>query len=76
MEALKVELAARAKFKVNDVVNWRGTVYHVVARYYRRWMDEIVYDLKEIVPPKKSFRFQKKVREKDMEPWPMEQELG
>ncbi|MBP7409393.1 MAG: hypothetical protein KA941_11605 [Flavobacteriales bacterium] len=75
MEAIKAELQARARFKVNDAVYWRGAVYHVVARYYRRWMDEIVYDLKEIVPPKKSFRFQKKVREKEMELWTMEKEL-
>ncbi|MBP7408918.1 MAG: hypothetical protein KA941_09180 [Flavobacteriales bacterium] len=50
----------------------RGTVYHVVGRYYRRWIDEIVDDREEVVPPEKSFRFQKNVREKDMEPWTKE----
>jgi len=47
-------------------------VYHVVGRYYRRWIDEIVDDREEVVPPEKSFRFQKNVREKDMEPWTKE----
>lgn len=76
MESIKAELQARAKYKVNDAVYWRGAVYRVEARYYRRWMDEIVYDLKEIVPPKRPSRFQKKVREKEMEPWSLAQELG
>ena len=47
-------------------------MYHVVGRYHRRWIDEIVDDREEVVPPEKSFRFQKKVREKDMEPWTKE----
>ncbi|MBK6830894.1 MAG: hypothetical protein IPG92_09270 [Flavobacteriales bacterium] len=34
--------------------------------------DEIVDDREEVVPPEKSFRFQKNVREKDMEPWTKE----
>ena len=75
MVPCKVDLLARAKFKVNDAVYWRGAVYRVEARYYRKWMVEIVYDLKEVVAPKESFRFQKKAREKEMEPWTMKEEI-
>ncbi len=32
MEDLKAELVARAKYKVNDAVYWRGTAYRVQAR--------------------------------------------
>jgi len=32
MEAIKAELQARARFKVNDAVYWRGTAYRVQAR--------------------------------------------
>ena len=76
MEGIKAELIARAKFKVYDAAYWRGTVYRVEARYYRRG------DGRDRVRPEgdsaaqESFRFQKKVREKDMEQWTMEKDLG
>jgi hypothetical protein len=62
------ELKARALFDVGAPVHWRGTVYRVTKRYWRRWNDTIVYDLKEVVPAGRSPRVQNKVREVDMHP--------
>lgn len=76
MEALLEVLQARAKYNVSDAVYWRGTVYHVTARYYRRSRDEMVYDLEEIVPPKKTGRLQKRVSEADLELWAKEKQCS
>lgn len=63
-EALK----ARALYHVGDPVHWRGSVYRVTARYWRRSLDSLVYDLLEVVPPGRTPRVQNKVREVEMHP--------
>jgi hypothetical protein len=60
------ELESRALFTVGQPVHWRGSVYKVTARYWRRWNDSIVYDLVEVVKPGRSPRHQRKVREEEM----------
>jgi hypothetical protein len=62
------DLQARARFKVDDVVHWRGSVYRVTGRYWRSWLNSIVYDLVEVVALGKSPRHQTKVLEKECHP--------
>lgn len=59
------ELRASARFNVDDVVHWRGAVYKVTGRYWRSWLQSIVYDLVEVVPPGRSPRYQRKVLERE-----------
>ena len=69
------ELKARARFDKGSIVHWRGSVYRVTARYWRRSLDWLVYDLMEVVAPGRSPRAQNKVREMEMET-PSEHTLG
>jgi hypothetical protein len=62
-EALK----ARARFSVGDPVHWRGGVYRITARYWKRSLDWIVYDLMEVVAPGRSPRAQRRVREVELD---------
>jgi hypothetical protein len=41
------ELKARAKYEVGERVSHHGAPWFVVARYWRRSTDAILYDLKE-----------------------------
>ncbi|MBK9175935.1 MAG: hypothetical protein IPM46_06260 [Flavobacteriales bacterium] len=41
------ELKARAKYEVGERVTYHGAPWFVIARYWRRSTDEILYDLKE-----------------------------
>ena len=61
-------LKARALFEVGNPVHWRGSVYRITARYWRRSLDSFVYDLMEVVAPGRSPRAQQKVREVEMHP--------
>ena len=56
-------LEAQAAHRVGDIVHWRGTVYRVIARYWRRSTGRIVYDLLESVRPGATPRRQYKVAE-------------
>lgn len=60
------EFESRALFAVGQPVHWRGSVYKVSARCWRRWNDSIVYDLVEVVQPGRSPRHQSKVREVEL----------
>ena len=66
----KAELSRTAKYIVGMTVHWRGTHYRISARYYRRSMGWIVYDLKEIMPDGSYGRFQTKRRESELEDLP------
>lgn len=45
------QLRTTAAYQVGDPVHHNGVVYRVVARYYRRSQQTILYDLLEVVRP-------------------------
>ena len=53
-------------YAVGDPVHWRGKVYRISARYWRRSTDAFVYDLIEVVRPGSSPRSQHKVNESEL----------
>ena len=51
---------------VGDPVHWRGKVYRISARYWRRSTDAFVYDLKEVVAAGRTASTQSKVLEREL----------
>ena len=64
-------LRARARYTLGEPVHWRGAVYRITARYYRRSIGWILYDMKEVVESG-SPRYQSKRREEEIEPFKRE----
>jgi hypothetical protein len=62
------EVQQHAHYSVGEVVHWRGSNYRVIARYYRRSMNMVVYDLEEESGNSRTARFQRKIREKEIAP--------
>jgi len=63
----KHQLQLQAKYNVGDRVYWRGANYRITGRYFRKWMNSIVYDLEE-VGQHGTPRAQSKVYEKECVP--------
>jgi len=44
------QLKERARYIIGETVVWRGKVYRIAARYWRKRNDSILYDLREAHP--------------------------
>jgi len=45
-----LQLKERARYIIGEPVVWRGVVYRIAARYWRKRNDSIHYDLREANP--------------------------
>jgi hypothetical protein len=61
------QLKQRARYIIGEPVVWRGVVYRIAARYWRKRNDSIHYDLREANPASGAYPTEvQKIPEQDL----------
>jgi len=61
------QLKERARYIIGEPVVWRGMVYRIAARYWRKRNDSIQYDLREAHPARGNYPQEvRKIPEQDL----------